>query len=1439
MARVEIDTNSASDLLVAAAPSPALRAILLEVRLEAIERFLRLPQDGARPALLVAQDLVRELSHTRSPLLPAIFGQSQLLNPYSPDSYASALSAILIGLSQSADTLPSRPLEQRLHGTVFTDPLRRVAVVVSRLRRCILDSSGLHLEYESQSGGIRRLLFVPGRRAPAGPADGAEIVPFERASQHGVKPYLAWAPAGLPYPLGAAANDPDGRIRAALRRGHQLLTRWEPAWAAWYSSCERLDILGSGVTEQIEDRSGIISIQPSLDGVEVGERLLRSERSGLIQSIVGAERAPLAQLAAQASVVNFLDWLVRIEDPQLNQDEVVTRRAQARAHLSELWDGYESTKPANEPLRSAISDVVRTYSPIDECAAPPSGGRRLLLVNLDFRDFAFSYFWGRAMSEEAQRQGYTVDALTVHPFANRDLAAELGLPRSALDDKSGANTAYLDSEDLHSAKKALASLTKGKQYDTLVIHCDAAFLEHLLLEQGDSFASSRWLIYASQLHDDLGSNSDKVKLVDRTKQLNVHLFARQELALSGQIDRSNIARNFRGEMERVGFPENRTHLCLCPVDETFFGVAAANQPHSSPITIFCGGDSELDYRTLFAAVEGLSVRVRVATSMSEIAIPSNVEILPRLRLHEFRNEMARADLVVVPLSGEAQVAGVTVVATARMLGQPVIATDMPVTRLHVTSPGEDGLLVPRENADALRAAIQRLLSNPSQRVELGKAARVGATRDLTPTSLVRRMLECDARTPYGPRIRLAAATPQGDVIDRSVELWPSREIADALDPIVKEFARNEAGGAYVFAPDTISPRIGEIASHFSSSGGHRPAFIASFDAGVSAVRALATSNIRQIYFTIDGASNRTVTQAIKRVADLSSQSGRRDGAGPWVGIHLTLVEERVEELPAIIRELAAEKIRELLVWESPSPLDPEETLRTIDAAWAQCAEAGIHLRIVGFKSLRHASFPIHGPVPLAHVSLLDLLRQEVRPPSTASGVRIAGARTAERIVAAAQELASHGCPVVDLPPCLGGVPPELAPRRDSGIKSPACRTCPVDPRCTGLSPELAQLAGIKESLRPPPHWLPLRADARVLVALAGSSQSVERDSSLPGLAYSLATLGAKVDLVALHAERARFRYTERNANLSFTSGPHSIESLMDSANPYDLVVTPDVTTGRRLIASKRLPPETRLAVTDFHMLGGMDEWIREWLPASQRAEDGGWWPCPQAVLQSGFPGYVHLYRNYGIPLNQVAWQPYALNEREFRFGPPVSQCRYIMSGGGHLRDLGTLSEAGRQLEGRSHPIRVYSNETIPDRGVIEFKGGVELVEYVAAIANSRFVVAPVHEDINKAAGVSAFTMAIATGRPVIATATTAARDYIEDGVNGILVPAGDAYALAEAIARLDSDDRHLESLAAGAREAAQWISTERWARELLYGSSIHRPDHWMWKRLARAQAGRR
>ena len=73
---------------------------------------------------------------------------------------------------------------------------------------------------------------------------------------------------------------------------------------------------------------------------------------------------------------------------------------------------------------------------------------------------------------------------------------------------------------------------------------------------------------------------------------------------------------------------------------------------------------------------------------------------------------------------------------------------------------------------------------------------------------------------------------------------------------------------------------------------------------------------------------------------------------------------------------------------------------------------------------------------------------------------------------------------------------------------------------------------------------------------------------------------------------------------------------------------------------------------------------------------------------------------------------------------------------------------------------------------------------------------------------------IACGTPVVASAVGGIPDAVRDGETGLLVPPGDAAALAGAVRRVLGDDELRARLAAGARAVAEAeFAAEREARE--------------------------
>jgi glycosyltransferase involved in cell wall biosynthesis len=182
------------------------------------------------------------------------------------------------------------------------------------------------------------------------------------------------------------------------------------------------------------------------------------------------------------------------------------------------------------------------------------------------------------------------------------------------------------------------------------------------------------------------------------------------------------------------FPHLRNRIAFIPfgVDLSYFKPLPAEEVRE----IFVPGtDPDRDYLTLFEAATGLGVPVVVTTKPDRLArlasIPSFVErkwFAPADLLLEY----SRAQVVVIPLntkSGLNDAMGLTVLQESLAMGKAIIATRTATTESFITD-GMNGLLVEGGNVEALRSALDRLLTDTALRSRLGHAARQFAEEHL-------------------------------------------------------------------------------------------------------------------------------------------------------------------------------------------------------------------------------------------------------------------------------------------------------------------------------------------------------------------------------------------------------------------------------------------------------------------------------------------------------------------------------------------------------------------------------------------------------------------------------------------------------------------------------------------------------------------------------------
>lgn len=159
--------------------------------------------------------------------------------------------------------------------------------------------------------------------------------------------------------------------------------------------------------------------------------------------------------------------------------------------------------------------------------------------------------------------------------------------------------------------------------------------------------------------------------------------------------------------------------------------------------IYAGGDSIRDYETLFEAVRGLDVRVKVLTNLRfpQEIVPENVEIVANSNTPEaYYRPCAESLFAVVPMKkGYIRCSGQATYLGAMFLGKAVVVSDIAGVR-DLVEDRKTGLIVPPGDVPALRAAIRELSENRELRETLGRRAREHVKDRYTVDNYLRNLL---------------------------------------------------------------------------------------------------------------------------------------------------------------------------------------------------------------------------------------------------------------------------------------------------------------------------------------------------------------------------------------------------------------------------------------------------------------------------------------------------------------------------------------------------------------------------------------------------------------------------------------------------------------------------------------------------------------------------
>jgi glycosyltransferase involved in cell wall biosynthesis len=180
-------------------------------------------------------------------------------------------------------------------------------------------------------------------------------------------------------------------------------------------------------------------------------------------------------------------------------------------------------------------------------------------------------------------------------------------------------------------------------------------------------------------------------------------------------------------IELTGVDAERVHVAELGVDERYWTPAPVA---SDGYVITVGRDLARDYETFARAMAGLPVRAVLVAKRENLVgvdLPPNVELRLDIAPSEVRELYAGAACVVVPIRREghrlgSENSGTIALLEAMAMQRPAIVTDRSTLGDYVRA-GETVITVPAEDPAALRAALERVLGDPTLAGSLGSSAR--------------------------------------------------------------------------------------------------------------------------------------------------------------------------------------------------------------------------------------------------------------------------------------------------------------------------------------------------------------------------------------------------------------------------------------------------------------------------------------------------------------------------------------------------------------------------------------------------------------------------------------------------------------------------------------------------------------------------------------------
>jgi glycosyltransferase involved in cell wall biosynthesis len=206
----------------------------------------------------------------------------------------------------------------------------------------------------------------------------------------------------------------------------------------------------------------------------------------------------------------------------------------------------------------------------------------------------------------------------------------------------------------------------------------------------------------------------------RRRMINALLLRRSWTVLYGEGEVKPVQQMFN-------VPQDRLRINQFGVDTTFW---RPDRQQDGDYILAVGNDIRRDYTLLLQLARQMGERFVIVTRQNLGELPPNVEQMrgdwhaQALSDAGLRKLYQEAMLVVTPLQDSVQPSGQSVCLQAMACGKPVVLTKTSgLWSKEMMRDGENVLLVPPGDLEALHQAVSHLIDNPEARESLGKNAR--------------------------------------------------------------------------------------------------------------------------------------------------------------------------------------------------------------------------------------------------------------------------------------------------------------------------------------------------------------------------------------------------------------------------------------------------------------------------------------------------------------------------------------------------------------------------------------------------------------------------------------------------------------------------------------------------------------------------------------------